>query len=327
MESAAYRLLQSCEILTYGIVTGSEAFWKSASTMANTPPLAWLRAFEAAARHLSFKHAAAELHVSPSTISHQVRDLEAALGHPLFDRSNQQIRLTEEGAEMIGPISKGFELIRTATEKPRGPRSIKIGTFPFLGSEVLLPATNELKDRLNVAQVVVQTSTELSRLIAVEKQTRLDAVVKYGPPDPGEIPFAGYLAKRLFPIQLVPICSSRITPPDSLEALLALPQIKLIGPFDAWRRWSQVLGQPVPDREYVLQTDNYHAALLAVERGEGACLGVFPFLQTWLQAKRIHAMTELGCTLPESAYLVYAHHNAEPATIDVLADWLRARLT
>jgi len=61
------------------------------------PPLNALRAFEAAARHLSFAEAAAELHVTPAAISHQIKALEEWLGQQLFERKTRQVRLTEAG--------------------------------------------------------------------------------------------------------------------------------------------------------------------------------------------------------------------------------------
>src|SRR5919109_5413755 len=87
------------------------------------PPLAGLRAFEAAARLLSFKRAAAELHVTPTAISHQVRQLEEAIGARLFERRTRQVALTPEGQVLLPVLSEGFEAfartIEGLTRKPR----------------------------------------------------------------------------------------------------------------------------------------------------------------------------------------------------------------
>ena len=77
--------------------------------MRRLPPLSGLRAFEAAARHLSFKRAAHELHVTPTAISHQVRQLEEAIGVSLFERRTRQVLLTAEGQVLLPVLRDGFD--------------------------------------------------------------------------------------------------------------------------------------------------------------------------------------------------------------------------
>ena len=80
--------------------------------MARLPPLNALRAFEAAARHLSFNAAAEELSVTPAAISHQIKALEADLGVKLFKRLNRAVRLTDAGQACLPGLRDGFEHIR-----------------------------------------------------------------------------------------------------------------------------------------------------------------------------------------------------------------------
>ena len=86
------------------------------------PPLNPLRAFEAAARHLSFKLAARELHVTPGAVGQQVKGLEDRLGVRLFERLHKQLILTSAGQEYVAAVQKGFYRIADATErlKPQG---------------------------------------------------------------------------------------------------------------------------------------------------------------------------------------------------------------
>ena len=85
------------------------------------PPLSWLRAFEATARHLSFLNASEELGVTPSALSHQVRQLEQRLGIRLFERLNRAIRLTEAGARIFPALRDGFDRLAEAMERVRPP--------------------------------------------------------------------------------------------------------------------------------------------------------------------------------------------------------------
>ena len=93
------------------------------------PPLNALRAFEAAARHLSFKLAAHELHVTPAAVGQQVKALEARLGVRLFERLHKQLVLTEAGQAYLPEISGGFRRIASATEKlkPVGAVLLQLG--------------------------------------------------------------------------------------------------------------------------------------------------------------------------------------------------------
>lgn len=83
------------------------------------PALSSLRAFEAAAAHLSFQRAAAELSVTPTAISHQVRGLEAALGQPLFRRLTRQLALTAAGLRLFGALREGFDLLEAGVSALR----------------------------------------------------------------------------------------------------------------------------------------------------------------------------------------------------------------
>ena len=93
------------------------------------PPLNALRAFEAAARHLSFKLAAHELHVTPAAVGQQVKALEARLGVRLFERLHKQLILTEAGQAYLPEVSGGFRRIANATAqlKPVGAVLLQLG--------------------------------------------------------------------------------------------------------------------------------------------------------------------------------------------------------
>jgi LysR family transcriptional regulator, glycine cleavage system transcriptional activator len=98
------------------------------------PPLNALRAFEAAARHLSFKLAAHELHVTPAAVGQQVKTLEARLGVRLFERLHKQLILTAAGQSFLPEISDGFRLIADATArlKPAGVVLLQLGVHGSL---------------------------------------------------------------------------------------------------------------------------------------------------------------------------------------------------
>jgi LysR family glycine cleavage system transcriptional activator len=102
------------------------------------PPLNGLRAFEASARHLSFKRAADELCVTPGAVSQQVKSLEASLGVQLFRRFPRGLLLTAEGENYLPSISKAFHAISDATDGVapalKG-RELRVGVSPALSKQ------------------------------------------------------------------------------------------------------------------------------------------------------------------------------------------------
>jgi LysR family glycine cleavage system transcriptional activator len=120
------------------------------------PPLAGLRAFEAAARHMSFKRAADELCVTAGAVSQHVRTLEEALGVELFRRLARSIELTAAGHKYLPPVSAAFEMISEATETSapalRGWK-LRVGIAPAL-QKLDLPAVSGLLSRKTHEQVI-----------------------------------------------------------------------------------------------------------------------------------------------------------------------------
>jgi LysR family glycine cleavage system transcriptional activator len=288
------------------------------------PPLTWLRAFEAAGRLGSFKAAAAALNVSPSTVSHQIRDLEIMLGEPLFSRGGRAIELTEEGQRYLAPLSSAFALIGSAFDTvPDGREQFCIGAFPFLTNEVLVPNVEALKAHLGVGRLRFRSVTGFAPLLHTNPGERLDVVVRYatGTPPPG------LLSEDLFDIGLVPVQAVGKPPVPDIESLLAQPMIKVLGPFDAWQAWTEHHHVHRRPGHIVMETDNYHAATLAAARGDGMCLGVMPFMQPWVAAGRIEALDQFRCTIPIKACLVFAPHNRDNPAIVRLRDWLVEHLT
>jgi len=125
------------EISPVGLISGTNMSYR-------LPPLNGLRAFEAAARHLSFTRAADELGVTPGAVSQQVKTLETALGIALFQRLPRSLVLTEEGEAYLPPISSAFDIISRA-------------------SEISAPALRGRKLRLGIAPRLMKPATAASR--------------------------------------------------------------------------------------------------------------------------------------------------------------------
>lgn len=110
------------------------------------PPLTALRAFDAAARHMSFAKAAAELNVTPAALSFQIKSLEEHLGAPLFRRLNRAVELTEAGAALSQGVAEGFQTLATAwraAQRTQDTQTLTVTAGPAFTAKWLAPRLYE----------------------------------------------------------------------------------------------------------------------------------------------------------------------------------------
>ena len=143
------------------------------------PPLNALRAFEAAARHLSFTKAAEELHVTQAAISHQVKALEQSLGLPLFRRFNRRLVLTEAGQAYHPTLRDAFDQMAAATHRLQTDDEtgqLKVSTLQSFGAKWLLPRLPRFRERHPSIDVMVSTSNHMVDFAREE----FDLAIRFG---------------------------------------------------------------------------------------------------------------------------------------------------
>jgi LysR family glycine cleavage system transcriptional activator len=168
------------------------------------PPLNALRAFEAAGRHLSLTKAAAELHVTPAAISHQVKSLEEWLGVPLFRRLNRAILLTDAGQGCLKGLRDGFDRLSEAVESVRvhaatGPLTVSVA--PSFASKWLVPRLDVFRRAHPQIDVRIDASTRLADF----SRDDIDLAIRYGR---GHYPGLGI--DRLLTEEVFPVCSPKL---------------------------------------------------------------------------------------------------------------------
>lgn len=142
------------------------------------PPLNALRAFESVARHLSFKEAAAELFVTPTAVSHQIRNLEEIVGLKLFERSGNAITLTRAGERLFPVLRYGFDRIaQSVTDLQREEDSVRLSVTPAFASMLLVPRLSQFRE-LHPGIALTVTATE--KIVDLRK-AEADLAVRYGP--------------------------------------------------------------------------------------------------------------------------------------------------
>src|SRR6202790_2648123 len=168
---------------------------------ARLPSLNGLRAFEAAARHLSFTVAASELNVTQTAISHQIRRLEEELGIRLFIRQNRALALTPEARDYLPGVRAAFNDLRYATERVLrrdNDHVLTVSTLASLAAKWLLPRLSAFQEAHPGIDVRITTSTSLVEF----KNDDVDAAIRYGR---GKWP--GLRADWLMADRLFPVCS------------------------------------------------------------------------------------------------------------------------
>jgi DNA-binding transcriptional LysR family regulator len=290
------------------------------------PPLVWLKAFEAAGRLQSFRAAADELHVTASAISHHVRSLERHLARPLFQRTGNSVGLTREGEAYLARLSAGFAQLAGAADvldSPTASRRLTIGAFPFLVSEVLMPGLAELRSRLPGVAISVVSGTHLELLTHADPTLRVDAIIRYG-----DGRFPGCQARKLTDVTLVPVSAPALAAGDDAAAARLVangPRIAVAGPFDGWSTWTKATGVVLSPEAEVLTFDSYVTAMRAAEQGLGAGLGIRPFVDPWLESRRLRILLDRPAAVGEASYLVTAVHAGPRPELDTLAEWLLGR--
>src|SRR5262245_22952922 len=125
--------------------------------------LSYLPAFEAAARHLSFKRAAEELHITPSAVSQQMRALEDMLELKLFRRLTRGLALTPAGEQFAALVSAVLDRYARGAEQllQHGRQVLRVSTDSFVAHEVLIPALDSFKSRRPPIDLRIETSTQV----------------------------------------------------------------------------------------------------------------------------------------------------------------------
>lgn len=230
------------------------------------PPLHTLAAFEAAARLGGFQQAAESLHLTPSAISHRIKQLETFLGKPLFERRHRGVALTADGKRYYAAVHDAFQRLTDVTdalrEAPRKP--LRVSAAPAIGSKWLVGRLTRYQEAHPEVEFELSTSTGLAPLLAGDA----DLGLRYGDEE-----WPGLDAWKLFDETVIVVCSPNYAARlDGLPAPAALDSARLLRhPLLSWREWFAAAGLERPEPA----GPRYQDALLMLEAaaaGQGVAL-------------------------------------------------------
>ncbi|WP_298933489.1 LysR substrate-binding domain-containing protein [uncultured Ruegeria sp.] len=268
----------------------------------NLPPLTTLSAFEAAARHQSFKNAAEELSVTPGAVSHQIKALEGYLETVLFQRKHRSVDLTHDGKALYEVLSTSFRRISQTLSTIRDRSSaekVTIGSTTAVAALWLSPAVirfwREMPD-VNVNQI--------SQDRPFKDRPDLDFFIRYGRARDSNLSHT-----PLFRDHLVPVGSPQVAgnlAGLSLEELASQRLIHLDSEdrsWTTWPEWFQQLGyqSKIPIESSV---NSYSVALQLARKGAGLVLGWQRLIHPMLQSGKLVAIGPHNLTAPNQFYLV-----------------------
>lgn len=283
------------------------------------PPLPWLRAFEASARHLSFTNAAAELNLTQAAISKQVKLLEHYLREPLFERLPRSLTLTKAGAAYLPKVNDAFE-------------RLSAGTVEVFGAN----RSGILSVRVMVGFATTWLARRLPRFIAAHPKTQVRIVSSIWAEEYGAETFdldirygfgtwPGFRADRLARESLVPLCLPEIAARLHSPADLARERLlHVLGYQDGWDGWLTAAGAGRVDAARGLWFDTTLMAMAVASEGGGVALGRTSLIETELAQGRLVKPFAFELPIEEGFFLVAPEKGPRHKDAGVFRDWLLA---
>lgn len=295
------------------------------------PSLDLLKAFEAAARHLSFTRAGAELFLSQSAVSRQIQQLEAQLGTALFVRRTRALLLTDAGQRYYRDVSQALHQLREAGaglhEVAEG-RVVTVTTAMTFASLWLVPRLADFQQQHPEIEVRVAADNQLRDL----DRDRLDVSIRYSPRKT-----AGPGAVQLFGERVAPVCSPQLLKKNVLRrpedlarfVLLHFEDPDNLTPWLAWASWFEAMNAPSITPRGVLRFSHYDMALRAAASGQGVALGRMPLIQPMLDdgtlVEPLAAARFSAGTRDRAYWLNVAQGARERSEVRIFMQWLRAQ--
>lgn len=301
------------------------------------PPLNALRAFEAVARHKSFRKAAEELFVTPAALTHQIKALEQQLGFALFDRLPRRIELTPAAQAALPRFQQGFEALSQAVAELRNhgrAPHLTVGATPTFVSRWLMPRLQSFLSQhpdvdvrlVASGQLINASAREIRSEDAGESTVDADIEIRFHNGRP-----PGHNVDLLFTVEVVPMCHPRLLkgPPPLLKPDDLRHHTLLHGDArvadrtrSAWARWLKRAGISDVDPRRGLQLDHSTLALEAAADGLGVTLATPLLAAAEMAEGKVAVAFPLALSLDNAYYSVATDAAMARPEVVAFRDWL-----
>lgn len=290
------------------------------------PPLQMLSVFESAARLTSFTAAARELGSTQPAVSQRIVQLEAELGAPLFERGHRGVALTAEGQRLYEAVRQSMATIRDAVAEIRAARAkgaLTIVTDAGFATYWLVPRLMDLRRLLPDINVKVVTS----QLAFDPRRDHADVAIAFGDGD-----WAPCTATRLFPEEVVPVCSPKfreahpgVTEPADLYSVPLL-HVQPTEPerWLGWNGWFAAHGLSGPPDQHGSTFNSYALVMNAALTHQGVALGWRPLVDELIACEQLVTLFDEPVTTPRGYFLVCPPARPETPAAPAFRRWLFA---
>lgn len=282
------------------------------------PSLSGLRAFEAAARHLSVTLAAGELSVTPGAVSLQIRDLEQSLGVRLFERKPRRLSLTVDGEGYFKAMRSAFRLMREATDELLArarPATLSISCTPTFAAQWLVPRLPNFEERFPGLDIRISASNRLVDFV----RDGVDIAIRHGF---GR--YEGLVSERLLDDDLVPVIAPALRETVPLDTPADLGNHVLIHDVHRqdWRLWLEAMGVADIDAMRGPVFTDSNGAIEAAKAGDGVVLVRLSLVAREIRERRLVAPFSRGVTTELAYYVVYPPGALDRPAVAALRQWL-----
>ncbi|WP_323769822.1 transcriptional regulator GcvA [Antarctobacter sp.] len=285
------------------------------------PPLTALRAFEAAARHVSFAKAAAELNVTPAALSFQIKNLEDHLGTPLFHRLNRAVDLTEAGRILSPGATQGFEQLTAAwraTRRLQDTRLLTVTAGPAFTAKCLAP---RLYGFARAHPEIELRFVAGLRMMDFDRD-EVDVAIRYGYGTDEGLVSTHLVDEGIAPMMRPDLAARYPTPQSLLDApLLQDASHDFLDPPAGWAEWFRACGidhMPTPAARFS-QADHALDASLA---GSGVVLSRTSLAQQYLASGQLVAPYDVALTTAAHFRFICAKGTEARPQIAAFREWL-----
>ena len=279
-----------------------------------------LRSFCIAAKCLSFKHAASQLFITPSAVSHQIKQLEEQLDIVLFQRNTRSIDLTEKGQQFyqaIQPIISELDTTIDEFTNEQQNKTIGISMPEFFASELFIPKLSEwakLNPDINLKVETVK-ATEITKTTS-----DLSIVLASGKPNASKV-------HELFPIKYVAACNQQLYRQWHKSGFDALKKVPLIlhksRPW-SWHKWADQININDFNPMQIIQLDSMFGVERAAQQGMGIALIPLPMSKAWFEDNSLVKIFDHELITHDKYFLVQQDDIQNRPELTTFSKWVKS---
>ena len=281
-------------------------------------PLTALRTFEVAARRLSFKDAADELCVSPTTVSNQIRELERDWRCKLFIRKTRAVVLTDEGRTLSAVLTQSFADIHRAVEDRihKSRRTVTLAVGPIFGARWMIPRLGAFRQAFPHIDLVLRDSPRITDAVMMDTHLAVD----WGVGD-----WSGLESHKLLDVTYAPVLSAQLLQErGGLDTPSDLAHYPILHQRDRseWMSWLSDVGCSDLEISQESTITDSNLVIRAATEALGVALGILPFVQSELESGQLVKPFEHELTPGRSFYLLAKPSGERTSEVAAVLRWL-----